>query len=74
MSQRIFEISVKGEMGPRLRDAFEDVELTTDHGITRLRVPCSDTSRLHGILDRLESFGLELLEVHPFEPRSPASG
>jgi hypothetical protein len=74
MSQRIFEISVKGEMGPRLRDAFEDVEPTIDHGITRLRVAGSDTSTLHGILDRLESFGLELLELHSIGSGSPGSG
>jgi hypothetical protein len=64
MRQRIFEIRVKGEMSPKLRDAFDDVELTIDRSITRLRVVGRDTSTLHGILDRLESFGLELIDLH----------
>jgi hypothetical protein len=64
MSQRILDIRVKGEMGPQLRDAFEDVELATDRGITRIRVVGRDSSTLHGILDRLESFGLELIDLH----------
>jgi hypothetical protein len=64
MSQRIFDIRVKGEMSPQLCDAFEDVDLTIDRSITRLRVVGSDASTLHGILDRLESFGLELIDLH----------
>ena len=64
MSQRIVEITVKGEMGTGLRDAFEDVDLAIVQGVTRLRVNGSDAAALHGILDRLESFGLELLELH----------
>ncbi|HEX3089519.1 MAG TPA: hypothetical protein VHQ23_12750 [Ilumatobacteraceae bacterium] len=67
MSQRVFDIRVKGEMGPNLREAFEDVELTIDRSITRLRVVSRDASTLHGILDRLESFGLELIDLHSIE-------
>jgi hypothetical protein len=64
MSQRIFDIRVKGEMSLELREAFEDVEVDVDRGVTRLQVLGSDTTVLHGILDRLESLGLELLDVH----------
>ena len=67
MSQRIFDIRVTGEMSAELRDAFEDVELTVEHGVTRIRVVGSDASTLHGILARLESFGLELLDLHAVE-------
>ena len=67
MSQRIFDIRVRGEMGPQLREAFEDVELTIDRSITRLRVVGRDTSTLYGILDRLESFGLELIDLHSID-------
>ena len=70
MSQRVFDIRVKGEMGPNLREAFEDVELTIDRSITRLRVVSRDASTLHGILDRLESLGLELIDIHSVEAPS----
>lgn len=64
MSRRIVDIRIKGEMGPKLREAFEDVEVTIDRSITRLRVVSRDASTLHGILDRLQSFGLELIDIH----------
>jgi len=69
--QRVFHIRVKGEMGQQLREAFEDVELTVDHGVTRLRVAGSDASALHGILDRIQSFGLELIDLHAGDAGSP---
>jgi hypothetical protein len=71
MSRRILDIRVKGEMGPQLREAFEDVELTVDRGVTRLRVVGRDSSTLHGILDRLESFGLELIDLHSVDAGAP---
>ena len=64
MSQQVFDISVIGEMSGELRDAFDDVEVTVEHGHTRLRVVSLDPSTLYGILDRLESLGLELLDIH----------
>ncbi len=70
MSQRVFDIRVKGELSPVLRESFEDVEVTIDHSVTRLRVVCDDGSVLHGILDRIASLGLELLDVHPSEGSS----
>jgi hypothetical protein len=70
--ERIVEIRVKGEMSPQLREAFDDVEPTLDRGITRLVVVGRDASTLYGILDRLESFGLELIDLHSAEA-PPAS-
>jgi len=64
MSQQVFDISVMGEMSDELRDAFDDVHVTVERGQTRLRVVSLDASTLYGILDRLESLGLELLEIH----------
>ncbi|HZY08752.1 MAG TPA: hypothetical protein VFE69_13435 [Ilumatobacteraceae bacterium] len=72
MSQRIFDICVKGEMSPALREAFEDVDVTIDRGFTRLRLVAHDTTMLHGLLDRLESFGLELLDIHSVDPQPTA--
>ena len=44
MSRRIYEISVTGEMDTSLRNAFEDVELTVDHSVTRMRVVSPDSN------------------------------
>jgi len=71
MSQRIFDIRIKGEMSPALREAFEDVDVTIDRGSTCLRLVAHDTTMLHGLLDRLESFGLELLDIHSIEVPQP---
>jgi len=69
MGQRVVAVTIKGEMGTQLQAAFEDVDLTIEHGVTRLRVTCRDSSELHGILDRLDSLDLELLDVHAIEER-----
>lgn len=67
MSARIFEITVGGEMDQALRGEFDDVELVVGHGVSRLRVACRDASALHGILARIDSLGLELLDVRPVD-------
>jgi hypothetical protein len=69
MSQQVFDISVRGEMSGELRDAFDDVHVSVERGHTRLRVVSLGSSTLYGILDRLESFGLELLEIHSVDVR-----
>jgi hypothetical protein len=70
MSQQVFDISVMGEMNGELRNAFDDVDVRVERGQTRLRVVSLDPSTLHGILDRLESFGLELLDINSVDARS----
>ena len=67
MSRRVYDISVTGEMGVSLRDAFEDVEITVDHSVTRMRVVSPDSSVVHGVLRRIEVLGLELLNVRPVD-------
>ena len=38
-----------------MREEFEDVEITVDHSVTRLRVVSADPSVLHGVLDRIDA-------------------
>jgi hypothetical protein len=64
VSRRVFVITVTGEMDHHLREEFEDVEITVEHSVTRLRVVSSDASVLHGVLNRIDALGLELLDVH----------
>ncbi len=65
MSGHVFVITVTGEMDRRLRDAFEDVEVTVARGVTRLQVVSPDPSVLHGVLHRVDVLGLEVLDVRP---------
>ena len=70
MSRQDVVITVKGEMDEPLRAEFEDVDVTADHGVTRLRVVAADASLLHGVLHRIDALGLELLDVHHVDPGS----
>ncbi len=66
-------VTVAGEMSPSLREEFEDIDVEVGHGVTRLRLAKADAATLHGILHRLESFDLEVLEVRrPDRPGGPS--
>ena len=64
VSRRVYVITVTGELDHRLREEFADVEITVEHSVSRLRVVSADASVLHGILNRIDALGLELLDVH----------
>ena len=68
MDREVVVITVTGEMGPRLREEFEDVEITVGHSVTRLRLAGGDHPMLHGVLARIDALGLELLDVHRAAP------
>jgi hypothetical protein len=67
MSGRVYVITVTGEMDEVLREQFDDVEVTVEHGVTRLGTLSPDPSMLHGLLHRVEALGLELLDVRPID-------
>lgn len=64
MTGRVVVITVAGEMSAALRDEFDDLEVTVGHSVTHIRLGNPDPSALHGVIHRVESLGLELLEVH----------
>jgi class 3 adenylate cyclase len=55
-----YEVLFQGTAGDTLRAAFDDCVVRTDNGITVVR--CA-AGMLEGVLDRVQSFGLVLLEV-----------
>jgi hypothetical protein len=67
MSRHVFVVTVTGAMDSRLRELFEDVEVTIVQSVTQLRFVSPDPSVLHGVLHRVETFGLELLDVHQID-------
>jgi len=61
----VFVISVTGEMSAALREQFDDLDVTIEHGVSRVWVVCPDSSVLHGVLNRIDRLGLELIDVRP---------
>ena len=60
-----YELVVRGRIGSRLADALEGFEVTTSGPEeTHLRGRLLDQAALHGALERIRDFGVELLEVH----------
>ena len=58
-----YEIRVRGILGERLLVAFPDLVAVAVDGDTLLAGRLPDQSALHGVLGRIESLGLELVEV-----------
>ena len=58
----VYLIVVRGELTDRYASAFEDMEMETKDGQTILTGKVKDQPHLFGILDRLSSLGLELLQ------------
>jgi hypothetical protein len=64
---RFVEISVKGDVDPASVADFDGVSVTADRGVTRLRLLVRDGPVLYGLLDHLQSTGLEVLAVSPLD-------
>ena len=58
-----YKIVVRGELSEHFAAGFEGMDLRPDRGRTVLVGEVVDQSHLHGLLDRVGDFGLELLQV-----------
>ncbi len=58
-----YEIRVRGRMSRELLERFEEMECEPAHVDTVLHGRVRDQSELHGLLDRIQALGLELVEV-----------
>ena len=68
MSSRTYEITFVGQAGTVLRAEFDDCEITVGPSTTTLRLELADQGALHGLLQRIASFGLELIDVSVVAP------
>jgi hypothetical protein len=68
---RTYKITFAGQAGSLLRAEFDDCEVSVGPGTTTLHAGLLDQGALHGLLQRITSLGLELLEVTVVAP-SPA--
>jgi hypothetical protein len=62
----VYRIVVRRELSDRYALAFEGMKMQTKDGDTILTGEVKDQPHLFGILDRLNSSGLELLSVQAF--------
>jgi hypothetical protein len=62
-----YEIRIKGRLSDTVSGAFEDFTASVKPAETVMRGELRDQSELHGVLLRIQSLGLELIEVRQIE-------
>jgi hypothetical protein len=58
-----YEIRVKGRVSEPLLSSFENMASRLEPVETILHGPVRDQAELHGLIDRIQALGLELIEV-----------
>jgi len=75
MESARYEIRVRGRLGDKVAATFSGFDAEVEPAETILRGPVEDQAALHGILEQIESLGLELVEVRQIDRRgSPIAG
>ena len=55
-------------IGRTIAERFDGFDAVVEPAVTVLRGEVSDQAQLHGLLARIESLGLELVELRPLGP------
>jgi len=61
--RRYYEIHVRGPIGPTIMQAFPTLTATQSGHDTLLTGSLPDQSALYGVINQLETLGLQLLEI-----------
>ena len=73
--QMVYQIKLKGHLGPQWKDWFDDLTLTLEEdGNTLLSGSVVDQAALHGILKRIRDLGVPLLSVNAIDPKDQQVG
>jgi hypothetical protein len=67
-----YEIRIKGRLSDSVLAAFEGLTASVEPVETVLHGPVENQSSLHGLLDRIQSLGLELVEIRQLPPAAEA--
>jgi hypothetical protein len=70
MVARSYEIRIQGRVGEALQAAFGDLKVTFNPVETVVYGEVRDQAALHGLLDRIQELGLEVVEVRRL-PQAP---
>jgi Family of unknown function (DUF6325) len=65
---RTYEVTFAGEAGAIVRAEFDDCEVSVGPDATTLRLEVPDQGALYELLNRIASFGLELIDVSVVAP------
>jgi hypothetical protein len=63
MATASYEIRIRGRVTEPLLSSFEGMSSTFEPVETVLHGPVRDQAELHGLIDRIQALGLELVEV-----------
>ena len=58
-----YEIRIRGRVSAAVLETFDDMQSDVEPVETILHGPVRDQAELHGIIERVQSLGLELIEV-----------
>jgi hypothetical protein len=60
-----YELVLRGEIGDHFGLVFDGMRLERDRGRTVLTGDVRDQAQLHGLIERIQELGLELISVNP---------
>jgi len=64
-----YRVVVRDELDERYSSAFEGMRVDSAGGQTVITGTITDQSHLHGLLERIDAMGLELISVEPEGPQ-----
>ena len=68
-----YQLVVRGELDERYGYLFDGMEMERTHGTTAFTGSVPDQAKLHGLIERIEELGLELLLVQQVATSKPGS-
>ncbi len=74
MTRAYYEIRVAGILPPEALLDFERLTAVVEPVETVLHGPLPDQAALHGLLARLATFGVQVIEVHRVYDQDPPDG
>jgi len=69
-----YEIRVAGVLPPEALLDFDRLTASVEPVETVLHGPIQDQAALHGLLARLETFGVQVIEVRRLREKDPSAG
>ena len=65
-----YEFVLRGEIGDHFGLLFDGMRLERVHGTTVLTGPVRDQAHMHGVIERIQELGIELVSINPLEDTS----